>query len=1310
MKGASTPRTVGTEANALLSNAIDLHQGGRLAEAQKLYEQILQKHPDHFDALHLLGVISIQTGRFAEAEQQIGRALKINPSMAQAHSNYGAALQWLNRLEEALASHDKAIALSPHFAEAHFNRGNALAKLKRLEEALVSYDQAIAVQPDYAEAYAHRGNVLRELRRLAEAIPSYDRAITLRSDYAEAHNGRGSALRDLRRLEEALVSHDQAIAVQPDYAEAYADRGNVLRELRRFEEAIASYDRALALKPDLTFFAGERLQARMQICDWSQREAEVSQLRQDLELGLPRYLPFVVLSLSSRRKEQLQAARIFAQEQYAGDCTLAPPVKVKRDKVRVGYFSSDFRNHAVAWLIAEIIEKHDRNLFEIIGFSFGVDTKDETRRRLASAFDKFIDVRNQSDRDATILARNLGIDIAIDLNGFTANNRTGLFAQRVAPIQVNYLGYPGTMGVNYMDYLIADPILIPVDHRQDYSEKIVYLPDSYQPNDRQRTISSRAITRSEAGLPEKGLVFCCFNNNYKITPEVFDCWMRILKRVPGSVLWLLEDSAATSSNLRAEALQRGVEPERLVFAARMALPEHLARHRLADLFLDTLPYNAHTTASDALWAGLPLVTQLGETFAGRVAASLLNAVGLPELITSTQEAYEERAVELATDGARLQELKRKLAANRLTTPLFDSERYTRHLEAAYMAILERHQAGQPPDHIHVPGHRPDPGSLTALLESAIACHTQGKLAEAQNLYEQILQKHPDHFDALHLLGMISARTGQLSQAAKRIAHAIEVNPAIPEAHNNLGSVLKELKRLDEAVASYDKAIVLRPDFADAHNNRGITLYAGEQLDQALQSFDMAIRIKPDFADAYNNRGTVLQKWNRFEEALASYDRALSLKPDYAEAHNNRGNTLKELGHAQEALTSHDRAISLKPEYAEAHNSRGIALFELKKLEEALTSYERAIALKPDFAEAYINRGITLQTLRQLEQALANYDRAIALRPGLAEAHNSRGNALEELKRLEEALDSYDKAIALKPSFAEASSNRGIVLQALGKLEQAVESYRRAIALKPNHAEFHYNLGNALMALGRDQAALHTYKKALDLKPDFEDALFQIARLTSQDIPSAPPASYVVKLFDNYADQFDEHLYSTLKYRAHEYVVSSFLEHAPEGPLDILDLGCGTGLLGALLAKKKRLMIGVDLSTKMINKARERNIYDELIVGDIANYLFGTQRRYTSVFASDVLIYVGDLAALFQGVRRCLNSAGLFSFSVERCTSGDFMLNRTGRYSHSKNYIGHLARAALFSVLSVEECVLRVGSGKDVPGYVFVLQAVSDAGA
>ena len=324
------------------------------------------------------------------------------------------------------------------------------------------------------------------------------------------------------------------------------------------------------------------------------------------------------------------------------------------------------------------------------------------RQRLKVAFDKFIDVRNMSDRDVALLARSLEIDIGIDLNGFTEGERTDIFAMRAAPIQVSYLGYPGTMGADYIDYLIADPTLISASHQPHYTEKIVYLPNSYQPNDRKRRISDKVFTRAEAGLPQEGFVFCCFNNNYKITPDIFESWMRILGRVGGSVLWLFEDNEIAARNLKKEASVRDIDPERLVFARHMALPEHLARHRLADLFLDTLPYNAHTTASDALWAGLPVLTQIGETFAGRVAASLLNAVRLPELITTTRDAYEELAVELATDPAKLAGIKQKLSDNRLTTPLFDTELFAKHIEAAYMQMYERYQAGLPPDHIHVP--------------------------------------------------------------------------------------------------------------------------------------------------------------------------------------------------------------------------------------------------------------------------------------------------------------------------------------------------------------------------------------------------------------------------------------------------------------------------------------------------------------------------------------------------------------------------------------------------------------------------------
>ena len=351
--------------------------------------------------------------------------------------------------------------------------------------------------------------------------------------------------------------------------------------------------------------------------------------------------------------------------------------------------------------MAGVFENRDISKFEIFGFSFGPDDSSVMRQRLHNAVDKFVDVRNVSDSDVVTLARDLQIDIAIDLKGFTTDSRTGIFALRAAPIQVSYLGYPGTMGANYMDYIIADPTVIPASDQRYFSEKIVYLPNSYQANDSKREISDRIFTRVEAGLPETGFIFCCFNNNYKITPGVFDCWMRILKQVEGSVLWLVEDNASAAANLRKEAATRGVNPERLVFAKRISLPEHLARHRLADLFLDTLPYNAHTTASDALWAGLPVLTQIGETFAGRVAASLLTASGLPELIVPMPEAYEELAIELANNPAKLAAIKAKLANNRLTTPLFDTKLFTRHLETAYKAMSQRYQAELIPDHIYV---------------------------------------------------------------------------------------------------------------------------------------------------------------------------------------------------------------------------------------------------------------------------------------------------------------------------------------------------------------------------------------------------------------------------------------------------------------------------------------------------------------------------------------------------------------------------------------------------------------------------------
>jgi predicted O-linked N-acetylglucosamine transferase (SPINDLY family) len=445
------------------------------------------------------------------------------------------------------------------------------------------------------------------------------------------------------------------------------------------------------------------LHIKMKVSDFPNVESQFAQVSEEILRGAKVSVPFPILAISSSLEVQRKAAEIWVSNRHPVRAALPPLIKrARHGKIRLGYFSAGFRNDPTSYLIADLIEKHDRSNFEIIAFSFGPDQKDKMRSRMEAAFDQFIDVRNQSCRYSTILSRNMEIDIAIDLGGFTAFSRTDIFALRAAPIQVSYLGYPGTMGADFIDYIIADRIVVPEDSKRHYCEKIVYLPNSYQVNDTKRSISDKTFTRAELGLPPMGFVFCCFNNNYKITPRIFDRWMRILKQVKGSVLWLFEGNEKAAGNLRKEALARGVNAERLIFAKRLPLDEHLARHCSADLFLDTLPYNAHTTASDALWAGLPVLTCLGETFAGRVAASLLNAIHLPELITTTPEAYETLAIELAANADRLAEIKHKLAKNRLTTPLFDTNLFTKHIEAAYAAMYERYHADLAPSHIYVP--------------------------------------------------------------------------------------------------------------------------------------------------------------------------------------------------------------------------------------------------------------------------------------------------------------------------------------------------------------------------------------------------------------------------------------------------------------------------------------------------------------------------------------------------------------------------------------------------------------------------------
>ena len=686
----------------VIQQAVAAYSSRDWDEAERLCRLVLVAKADCFDALNLLGAIAAQTQRAQEAAALFGRAVAANPSDASVHNNLGNALEGLRRLDEALGSYERALKLKPDYAEAYNNRGATLQALNRLDEALDSYERALMIKADYAEAYSNRGLTLQALNRLDEALDSYERALKLKPDYAEACCNRGITLQALKRPHEALDSYERALKIKPDFTEAYSNRGNALRDLKRLDEALDSYERALKIRPDYAFLFGNWLHTKMQVCDWTDVQNNIPLLLKKLSAGEKASPSFPVLALTDSLPLLRSAAQIWVKDRCPASNALPLIAKAPRQgKIRIGYISADYRNHAAAHLMAELFERHDRTKFELVAFSFGPDTNDDMRQRIAAAFDRFLDVRSQSDKEVALLARREKVDIAVDLMGFTTDSRPGIFACRAAPLQINYLGYPGTMGADYMDYLIADRTLIPAAHQRHYAEKIVYLPNSYQANDAKRRISDKVFNREALGLPQTGIVFCCFNNSYKIMPDTFDGWMRILKQVAGSVLWLVDDNPTATTNLRKEAERRGVQGERLVFAPRMPLAEHLARHRAADLFLDTLPYNAHTTASDALWAGLPVLTCMGVSFAGRVAASLLKAIQLPELITTTQEDYESLAVELATHPDRLRQIRHMLETNRLTTPLFDTRLFTRHIEDAYTQMVERHHADLPPEHIVV---------------------------------------------------------------------------------------------------------------------------------------------------------------------------------------------------------------------------------------------------------------------------------------------------------------------------------------------------------------------------------------------------------------------------------------------------------------------------------------------------------------------------------------------------------------------------------------------------------------------------------
>jgi protein O-GlcNAc transferase len=690
-----------TDSDDDLRRALARHQAGDLAESERLFRRVLAAAPRHAVALHHLGVIALQQGRGADAEAWLAQAGEAAPEDPAIPFHRALALKALERVDDAAACYERALALAPGLADAHVNLGNLRRGQGRLDDARACYERAIQAAPDHVGAHNNFGTVLAELGDPEAAVAAHRRALALNPRHAGALGNLGNALLALGRLDEAIDAFRRAIALAPALPGAHLNLATALRQRNDLAGAAAALRQARALQPDDAETLSQLVHTLQGLCDWDGLADLQAALVAAVERGRIA-VPFTLLSLPSTAAQQQACARAWMARAVAGVRPLDAIARRRgAEPIRVGYLSSDYHEHPTSYLIAELLERHDRRRFAIHGYSTGPDDRGPSRQRVIAACDGFVDLERIAHAKAARRIAADRIDILVDLNGCTAGARPRILAHRPAPIQVNYLGYPGTMGSAFMDYIIVDPVVAPAANQKWFDERLVELPHSYQVNDSKRPVAAERPTRALVGLPADGFVFCCFNSAYKLTPEFFAVWMRLLTAVDGSVLWLLDCAPGQSDRLRREAAARNVDPARLLFAPSVRFPQHLARLPLADLCLDTLPYGGHTTASDALWSGVPLITCRGPTFPGRVGASLLTALDLPELITEALADYENLALALARDPARLAALRARLARHRATMPLYDCARFTRDLERAYAAMIARHDAGAPPAPIRI---------------------------------------------------------------------------------------------------------------------------------------------------------------------------------------------------------------------------------------------------------------------------------------------------------------------------------------------------------------------------------------------------------------------------------------------------------------------------------------------------------------------------------------------------------------------------------------------------------------------------------
>jgi len=804
---------------AELKKGVQYHQADRLERAGEIYTEILKTHPNHPEALHLLGLIAYQSGQTSNAINLMNRAIQIAPDSPVYYNNLANAHKSNGNFAEALKCYEIALKLKPDYAEAYFGMGNVYQDLDKLEQAMdcyrralasksdfyqacnnmgvalfesgeyqqasYYYQKAIGLQPNYYEAYTNLGNTFKALGRFKAANDCYFKALEIKPDCAEAFANLASSLQNLGRLDDALFYYRQALLIEPDYAEAYNDMGTVYRELEQFDqalncfkksaslkplnaqaysnmgiiykdrgqlqEAISCYQKALQVDPAFTeayynlgnvygkcndleraiecyrktielnaehaYAYNLLIRHLQQICAWNQLQKRVAELQTLTQRSLAEgrraaEMPFLTFALSDDPAYNLAVAKSWSDEITAKSLEFAKSSKASafhssqecrktQALITIGYLSADFRNHATAHLMRSLFELHDRCRFKINAYSYGQNDGSDYRKKIEHDCDKFVDLHCLNQLEAAHAIHNDGVDILIELKGYTDGNRLEICAHRPAPVQVAWLGFPGTTGAGFLDYIITDRIVTPPEQAQYFSEKFVYMPYTYQVNDWHQKIAETKFQRRDFGLPEDGFVFCSFNEPYKIEPVIFDVWMQVLRRVPRSVLWLLKKDRTVEENLKIEAGLRGVAPARLIFDGKLPKDKHLARLQLADLFLDTRIVNGHTTTSDALWAGVPVLTLQGKHFASRVSASLLTAVGLAELVTLSLPEYEDLAARLASTPGALKAIKEKLGRNRLAKPLFDTARFVRDLENAYKMMWQIYLQGEAPRQIAV---------------------------------------------------------------------------------------------------------------------------------------------------------------------------------------------------------------------------------------------------------------------------------------------------------------------------------------------------------------------------------------------------------------------------------------------------------------------------------------------------------------------------------------------------------------------------------------------------------------------------------